>query len=186
MISKWKRIFQQPAVSWLTRQPLPNPRAEITDDGVFVAGLPSPLEKDEQIGRCDKRKSQAGGSNSVLSCDIEHVEGQYVPVQPPDFRDTQSNVNGHSVERTAANVHFNGQVGRWMAAQIESANPFHPVCVGNPKTGIRLGAALPESSAQRCRAAAFQRQTELFGEHEDEIAKKPHGVIVCQQRCHDL
>src|SRR5712692_2124929 len=88
-----------------TGEPLPDPGAELTDDGVFVC-LAAQSEELAQVARIEARKGLARWTGGIAAVAAEKVTDHNLILQSPDLGDAQSGVDRHAVERAARDINF--------------------------------------------------------------------------------
>ena len=116
-----------------------------------------PLHELEKLMHGQKRERSALRRIAILPIGLQNPNVDRLLVVNPHLRHAHVRIDRQLVERTAADVHFDGQVGRRGDAQVQFVHVSQHVGVSNIVTFVRLDAALLHLDLQRGGARADQR-----------------------------
>src|SRR5206468_3543752 len=120
---------------------LTNPGPELLHDRVLIDLVAQGHEAD-QVRRTDQRERQAGAARCVAAATgLERLEGQRRAVQAPHLGNTQDGIDAHAVQRTAGDVHLDGQVRRRVDTEVDTPFAADARLAGNPVAVVGLEAA---------------------------------------------
>ena len=120
-----------------------NARSHPTLKGTGQAGfilLRDLIEKLNEFSPRQKGKTRTFLSLLILAIRPEAKDSKGLAIKPPNLRDSQGRIYGHSVDRAARDIDFDGQVRRRIVGKIQRVLAPHQQLMLNVVTFVRLQA----------------------------------------------
>jgi hypothetical protein len=144
------------------------------------------LEQRSHAGYRKRGKRRASILSFVLSLIGKRENFKLFAIEAPHLRNTQGGVDFPAVDGAASNIDFDGQVGRWIPAQVDFqlAGDFRRVL--DVKATVGLQTPQQVLSAKRCGPAAQEGMIQDIRENFHQPAQDSGISLVAKLRRHDF
>jgi hypothetical protein len=165
--------------AWPTR---PDPGPELQEQGGVVR-LAELAQERRQVCLGQLREGKAIGPPLIAPA-LENVECQSRGVQPPNFGYTQGRIDAHPVQGTVCDIDLDGQIGWWIASQVQLSFALHGSSIGDPVTVVRFQATLFAPAAKRDGPTGTAGHLQFFRQNIDHPTQEVGLALMLPQGTH--